>query len=165
MNFLIFCLAWWANVNAWKQLYMNKKIFYIIVSVLVMLGIAIYGYIKAVPGIEDESAPRPKIEISPLSFEFGEVEFGQVLRYSFSVKNAGNKTLEIRKIGTSCSCTTAEAEKTTLSAGEETNINVTYNTGLMGGVHGQGRQERIIYIKTNDPVTPQKEVTIYAYVE
>jgi hypothetical protein len=41
---------------------------------------------------------------------------------------------------------------------------VTYDTGAMSGAHAKGQQKRIIYIKSNDPINPQIEAMIYAYV-
>lgn len=131
----------------------------------IILGLAVYGYFKAVPAPSSQLENWPKIEITPTSFDFGEIEYGEVAEHVFNLKNLGSETLEIKRLSTSCGCTTAEVDKEVISAGEQTRLKVIYNTGLMSGSHAKGKQERIIYIKTNDPVNPQVEVTISAYVK
>lgn len=130
----------------------------------IVLGLAVYGYSKAVSPPSDQVESRPQIEITPSSFDFGEIEYGTVVEHIFDLKNLGSETLEILRLSTSCGCTSAEVDKEVIPAGEQTSLKVTYNTGLMSGSHAKGKQERIIYVKTNDPVSPQVEVTISALV-
>lgn len=130
------------------------------------MGLLIYGYSRATPGVKNQTTPRPKIEITPKSFDFGNVSFGQVVNYTFKVKNLGNEILEIKKVATSCACATAKTDKEKIEPGQTTELLVTYDTAAMGrGPHGKGKQERIIYVKSNDPVNPQVEVMIYANVK
>lgn len=142
---------------------MKKTIFLIILAIL---GMGIVGYFKAIPGASNQNENSPKIEISPASFDFGQVGFGQILNYTFLVKNTGKEILEIKRIGTSCGCTTAKIAKEKIEPGEEVALLVTYDTKAMGeGPHGRGNQERIIYVKSNDPANAQAEVIINAYVK
>lgn len=143
---------------------MNKKIAFLIV-LGIFFGLAVFGYFNAVPAPQDEAVSRPQIEMAPLSFDFGDVQYGQVAEHAFKIKNLGSEILEIKKIATSCACTSAEASKEKINPQEEADLLVTYNTGLMSGSHAKGEQERIIYIKTNDPINPQVEVVIHAYVK
>lgn len=137
-----------------------------LILVLIILGLAGYGYLKSVPGVENQAGNLPKIEISPKIFDFGEIEFGKVVEYGFKVKNSGNKILEIKRVATSCACTTAKIAKENISPGEETELLVSYDTAAMGrSSHGMGKQERIIYVKSNDPLNPQVTTMIYAYVK
>ncbi len=144
---------------------MNSKILFSIIFILGLTAVIFYGYTKATPpAISDENAP--KIEISPASYDFGQVDFGKIIDYTFKIKNSGQSPLEIKRIATSCGCKTAKASKTSLLPGEETDLLVTYDTAAMGsGPHGMGSQERIIYVKTNDPNTPQVSVSMTAYVK
>jgi len=93
------------------------------------------------------------------------IEYGQIVQYVFKVKNIGSEVLKITKTATSCGCTTVEIEKKSIEPGEEVNLKVEYNTGMMSGSHAKGRQERIIYVKSNDPASPQAEVVIKALVK
>ncbi len=144
---------------------MKPRTLFLIISVLVIVGIVISGYFKATPGVENQEENLPQIEITPKSFDFGVIDYGETVEYSFSVKNLGDEILEIKRVATSCACTTAEIEKEILSPSEETKLLVTYDTGAMSGPHAKGEQERIIYVKSNDPVNPQVEAMIYADVQ
>jgi len=142
----------------------DKTIFLIIIGVII-LGLTIYGYLKAIPGIEDQKASRSQIEITPNSFDFGNVKYGEIAEHTFKIKNIGDLVLEIKKVATSCACTTAEVGQMNLDSQQETELKVIYDTGAMSGSHAKGQQERIIYIRSNDPINPQIEVVITAFVE
>jgi hypothetical protein len=143
---------------------MKRKIIIFVILGLVILGLATYGYLRATPEVKDRSKNRPQIKITPQSFDFGEIEYGAVAEHTFEVKNLGTETLEIEKVATSCACTDAKVTPKKIASEEEAELEVIYDTGAMSGSHAKGEQERIIYIKSNDPVNPQAEVTIHAYV-
>ena len=135
----------------------------------VALGLlAIFGYFQAVGKREtspDQKISEPKILVEPEQWDFGEVKYGQVLEYTFKVKNLGEKDLEIKRVATSCACTTAKISQEKIEPDQETSLLVTYDTGAMGELHGRGKQERIIYVKSNDPEKPQVEVIIRAIIK
>ncbi|MFH1841214.1 MAG: DUF1573 domain-containing protein [Candidatus Nealsonbacteria bacterium] len=140
-------------------------IIFLIVGIiaLILLG---YGYFKATPGVgEGQSENFPKIEITPKYFDFGQASYGDVLEHVFKLKNLGKEPLEIKRVATSCSCTTAKVVEEIVAPGQETELVVTYDTGAMSGPHGMGDQERIIYVKSSDPLNPQVEITIHARIE
>jgi len=139
-----------------------KKLPYLFLVFLVFIGLGIYGYFKATSG---EAAVGSRIEIEPKNFDFGNVSYGETVKTSFAIKNNGQEVLEIKRIGTSCSCTTAKADKEKIDPGENAQILVSYDTGAMGEFHGKGKQERIIYVRSNDPLQPQIEVMISANVQ
>lgn len=140
----------------------NRK--FLLISFLIIISLGIYGYFKAVP-VPQSQKNLPRIETIPKFFDFGEVEYGKVLEYIFVVENKGEKNLKIKRVATSCACTTAKIEKKSLDPGEKTKLLVKYNTGAMSGPHGKGKQERTIFIQSNDPNNPQVEVVIYAFVK
>ncbi|MCP6718176.1 MAG: DUF1573 domain-containing protein [Patescibacteria group bacterium] len=142
---------------------MKLKIKPFLILITAILVLAIYGYFQSIPESE-QGQDVPKIELTSNFFDFGEVEYGKVLEHSFQVKNIGKKVLEIQRIATSCACTSAVINKEQINPNEQAELTVEYDTGAMSGPHGQGKQERIIYIKTNDPLNPQIEITINAYV-
>ncbi|KKL77114.1 hypothetical protein LCGC14_2038150, partial [marine sediment metagenome] len=53
----------------------------------------IYGYFKAMPGLDDSTEKYPIIEAVPDFFDFGEVEYGKIAEQTFKVKNSGSKRL------------------------------------------------------------------------
>lgn len=144
---------------------MKSKIIILVIIVLFICGLAIYGYFMAISGVEIQTDIRPKIEITPTFFDLEEIKYGDIVEHVFRVKNLGQKILEIKKIATSCACTTAKISKERIDPNEEIELIVTYDTGAMSDSHARGKQERIIYIKSNDPINPQIEVMIAAYVK
>ncbi len=140
---------------------MRFNIFLFFILGLIVFGIVVSGYFKAAPGVENQGRNFPKIEISPKVYDFGEINYGDVVSYNFMVTNLGNEILEIKRVATSCACATAKIEKERITPGEKVNLLVSYDSGLMP-LHGEGREERIIYLRSNDPVNPQVEVRIYA---
>lgn len=144
---------------------MNFKLKIFAVFILTVLALAALGYLKAIPAFRGQ-VNAPKIEISPMSFDFGDVEFRTIVTQNFKIKNSGNDALEIRRVATSCSCTTARVSQEEIAPGAEADLLVTYDTAAMGsGPHGKGKQERIIYVKSNDAANPQVEVKIEAVVK
>lgn len=143
---------------------------YYLIALIFSIGITAfiaYGYSQSIPNDTDgKNSNQPKIEISPSFYDFGEVKFGKIAEYKFIIENKGSKALEIKRLATSCSCTTAKTNKEILNPGEAADLFVSYDTAAMGsGTHGTGNQERIIYVKTNDPANPQATVKIHAYVK
>ena len=141
------------------------KLKLVLVLILFILMVAIYGYFKSIPGVENQTGDLPQIEVTPSSFDFGDVQYGQVVEYTFKVKNIGQALLEIKRVSTSCGCTSAEVSKEEIVPNKEADLLVIYDTGAMSGAHAKGEQERIIYIKSSDPINPQVEVIIYARVK
>lgn len=134
-------------------------------SAFLIISIAVFGYLKAVAPLSGNVADKPKIEVAPESYDFGDVKYGDKVDYTFRVKNSGGADLEILKVSTSCGCTTAEISKEKIAPGEEAELRVKFNSAAMGEVGAYGEQKRIIYIKSNDPPSPQKEINIKANVK
>ena len=143
----------------------KKTALLILAAVAVSLGIAALGYFKATPGAKSGATSGAKIEITPVKYDFGNIQYGQIVNYDFTVKNAGNEILKIKRVATSCSCTTAKVSLEKISPQETATLSVRYDSGAMGSAHGKGKQERIIYVRSNDALTPQIEVMIYANVQ
>lgn len=89
----------------------------------------------------------PKIEFEERNYNFGKVPKGQKqIEKEFVFKNTGNSDLKIRKIRTTCGCTTASPEKTVLKPGESSSFKAVFTPGSRRGV-----QRKSIYVITNDP--------------
>jgi Protein of unknown function (DUF1573) len=144
---------------------MRTKIILILIFILFFAGLVAYGYSRAVPGLKDAQEAHPAIEIESSDFDFGEIAYGDIFTHDFKVKNMGDAELKITRIATSCACTSAKIDKDILAPGEEATLSVRYESGMMSGDHAKGEQERIIYVKSSDPVHPQVEATIKGYVK
>jgi hypothetical protein len=132
--------------------------------------------------IERAPASRPIIEISPQSFDFGEVSQKEgVAETVFEIKNNGQSDLVIDKLETSCGCTSAsiiyqgrEGPKFTMpghGVSEEMKdwrviippadiayLKVYYDPAVHPDFRGDVIRE--IYIFSNDPVDFQKKVSV-----
>lgn len=70
--------------------------------------------------------------------------------FSYSFKNAGDKEVKILKITTTCGCTKAESDKPVYAPGESGKIIGIFEIG-----DRVGRQDKKIYITTDDAETPK----------
>ncbi len=74
---------------------------------------------------------------------------GSPVVHSFALTNAGDQTLTISSVRTSCGCTTTALAKRDLAPGESVALDATVNTaGFYGTV------SRTITVSSNDPVSP-----------
>ncbi len=96
----------------------------------------------------------PRIVVEPPSQDLGEIP-QEPLEITYTVRNEGGSPLVIEKLSTSCSCTRAEMDQSALDPGESAALRVTLDPGddnLYGDIL------RVIYIRSNDPQTPEAEV-------
>lgn len=110
--------------------------------------------------VDEVSESRPLIHFSETQHNFGKVNEGNIVEYSFVFKNAGGSTLNIKDVRTSCGCTAALVSKDNLAPGEEGTIKVELDTK-----NRSGKMSRTITVLTNDPVDPNKVLTVYAEIE
>ena len=88
----------------------------------------------------------PKASSQQMEYDFGSVEQGKLATHNFVLVNNGGDILKITDVHASCGCTVAKPDKSELTPGESTNIKVEFNSAGRSG-----KQEKIIYVKTNDP--------------
>jgi hypothetical protein len=99
-----------------------------------------------------------QIELSEIEYDFGEIPSTSPVSQTFHVRNAGQGTLEITGVSTSCGCTTAWVNRDRLGPGEATDLTVTYDPQAHGGQ--TGKFMRVVYVRSNDPETPEASLTI-----
>lgn len=98
----------------------------------------------------------PKIQIETVEYDFGDISQQKAEKVLW-VKNAGRQTLEIKRVSTSCGCTTASIDKTSIAAGESANLTITFDPNLMGEI---GPVEKVVYIRSNDPTNEEATITV-----
>jgi len=108
---------------------------------------------------------RPKAETTQTFFDLGEIKVSDVKQEDFSLKNIGNKPLQILNINSSCNCTFGQViykdlitkeygmhaqsgYVTEVAPGDTATVRVIYKPSLMPVY---GLVEREVYITTNDP--------------
>jgi hypothetical protein len=97
----------------------------------------------------------PKIEFKENSWDFGNVKQGKILTHSFIFQNSGDSTLLINRVLTSCGCAAALVSEKRIEPGKNGKIKVTLNTRGY-----EGMLSKYIYVESNDPKQPQKQLTI-----
>ena len=94
----------------------------------------------------EQLANAPKVVFENSSYTFGNIKPGQKVEYDFKLKNTGKSTLKIRKISTSCGCTTIVPKDKEIKAGQSSSIKAIFNSA---GKYGP--QNKSITVITNDP--------------
>ena len=102
----------------------------------------------------------PKITVTPIEYDFGDIIQGETVSHTFIITNAGWDTLKIAHVRASCGCTDASPEKNSLAPGESTNLLVSFNS--KGRI---GKQTKFVYIQSNDNDIPEMKLTFVGTVK
>lgn len=105
----------------------------------------------------------PNLVLGDTEVDLGEVINGEVLTLEIPVQNSGNEELVIEAVTTSCGCTSAEVQPTTIAPGDEGVLHIQYDSGAHGP-EANGPVLRQIFIASNDPDQPEAEFRILANV-
>lgn len=124
-------------------------------SVLLSAGVLIFAAALALPA---EQGPR--IQFESETHNFGKVMQGKILNHAFKYTNAGDSALVIQGVRTTCGCTVALVSGKRLNPGKNGVIKVSFDTTGYGG-----DTSKYIYVETNDPQSPQVQLTIVAAVD
>ena len=101
-----------------------------------------------------------KIFFPETQHDFGVVEEGKKLEYTFKFQNNGTESLVIKDVKTSCGCTAAVVSENTVKPGKDGSIKVNFDTK-----NRSGRNSKSITVVSNDTKEPNKVITIYADVQ
>jgi hypothetical protein len=77
------------------------------------------------------------------------------LAKDFVVRNLGNEPLQLEKPTTSCGCTAALPNESVVAPGGQTRLRVELQTRT-----SEGRLERTVYVRSNDPTRRVLEVKL-----
>ncbi len=131
----------------------------ILIGVVSLLGGAAYRYARSAP---EPPAQAGRIEITPASWDFGEIPPTAKVSHTFTVTNVGQGPLEITGVLTSCGCTTAEVDQDLLGPGQQTALRVTFDPQVHEG--STGRFLRLVYVRSNDLEMPEAQVEVHVTV-
>lgn len=104
-------------------------------------------------------AAAPRIVIEPDTFDFGTVRAGRVVEKEFLVRNHGGADLVILSLVSSCGCTGALTDSSTVKPGGSTALRVRFTAP-----DAPGRLQKSVLVKSNDPARPAFEVKIEARI-
>lgn len=107
---------------------------------------------------EKKSDDGPSIKFEKATHDFGDINQGDVVEYTFDFQNTGNEALVLSNVMTSCGCTVPQWPHDPIAAGEKSQIKVRFNsTGKMG------HQTKVIRVVSNSK-DGEARVTITANV-
>lgn len=92
----------------------------------------------------------PDIELIQTEVDFGQVPNGEIRSVNVEVRNLGTGALTIESVTTSCGCTTAKVEPTTIAPDGRGMLTVTFDSGAHGPSF-VGSVVRQVFIVSNDP--------------
>lgn len=105
-------------------------------------------------------AGAPAITFEEPVHDFGSVGPSTSSAFDFKFTNTGNAVLKIERFHAPCGCTIPELAKREYAPGESGVLKVRYNAPGSATT-----DKKPIYVYTNDPKTPQYELTIKAQIE
>lgn len=105
------------------------------------------------------AAAGPKVvPVEPVK-DAGAVPVGEKIVHDFQIRNDGDAVLQVTEVRAACGCTVADYDKT-IAPGQTGKVRVTVDTATFKGAIAKG-----VTVFTNDPQTPQLELTVKARVE
>ena len=128
---------------------------------------------------ETTQSERPKIKIESTNIDLGTMKVSDTKSEEISLENIGKKPLQITNVSTSCGCTSAQL----VINGEESPVfSMHGNTPWIGEIAPgekatlkaiyepakhpvQGKSEKTILFKTNDPENSEVQINLTAIVE
>lgn len=111
-------------------------------------------------GVPPEAVAGPRLVLEHTSHDFGEVTQGKIVEHRFPFSNGGDAELRIEDVSTPCGCTVALPDKKSLAPGESSYLDVTYDSAARSG-----DVERVVTVRSNDPVQPEMTLHLHARVD
>ncbi|HEY0371865.1 MAG TPA: DUF1573 domain-containing protein [Thermoanaerobaculia bacterium] len=137
---------------------MSKRLFSMTLALALTLTATFAGaQEKKATTTDTTKAPRLTL-VEPLK-DFGTVPKGEKIDWSFEVKNTGAADLEILAAKPSCGCTVADFDKI-IKPGQTGKVTAHVDT-----TNFAGPISKAVTLETNDPNTPNAQVTISAVVK
>lgn len=117
-----------------------KKSILLFLSVLFIFACSSNSEENAQVSMEDTTT----IEFPETEFDFGTIEQGELVTYTYKFKNTGDKPMLINEVHTSCGCTASSYSKEPVNPGSEGYIKVTFNSSGK-----RGNQYKIVTVISN----------------
>jgi hypothetical protein len=103
---------------------------------------------------------RPQIVVATSSVDFGPIAERRTMQVE--VRNTGRAPLQVLAVTSSCGCTTPAIGATTLAPRATTHLAITFDPVAHGPQAGPATHA--VYVRTNDPRTPEVEIAVTAVV-
>lgn len=166
---------------------MNSKIF--IIGIVVISSAILFGSYFIISKTSPQevkvasytslSKDKPKVEVKTTFFDLGKMKVSEQKTAEFTLKNTGNKPLQLFDISSSCGCTVGQISylgkdskefgmhsvgsfETPIAPNTVAKVKVKYRPYVMP-VYGQ--VERQVFVSTNDPTNPKLTFQVKAFVQ
>jgi len=104
-------------------------------------------------------APQPKMEVTPMTFDFGVIKEGVKSKATYKIKNTGAADLIIYDVRPTCGCTVANLSSKKIAPGEMATLDAVYDSHNASGI-----VHRFINVRTNDPANQNISLGLSANV-
>ncbi len=116
---------------------------------------------KNVDSLPKAKAGGPDLRADAYTYNFGFIEQGEHAERVFTLENKGTEDLVISGVETSCSCTQSSLPAgTRIPPGGKTCLTVGFDS-----IGREGGQSQIVYVHSNDPVSPTVQLRIGGIVK
>lgn len=106
---------------------------------------------------------QPQITVSETAIQLGDVVNGEIIERDLRVENSGDAALTIDAVTTSCGCTQASVEPTTIPPGGSGTLHIAFDSGAHGPAL-TGELIRQVFVVSNDPQQPELVVELSATI-
>ncbi|HKL67793.1 MAG TPA: DUF1573 domain-containing protein [Bacteroidales bacterium] len=104
---------------------------------------------------KEELENAPVFDLESTRYDFGEIKQREKADVEFKFRNSGKSDLIIRKVRSSCGCTSVTPSNTTIKPGESSTIKAVFSAGAR-----KGKQHKVITVITNDPEKSQVSLVV-----
>ena len=118
------------------------------ISKIVILAIMISSISYYSLQAQEKAGPEMDFEVK--EHDFGDIEQGDKVEYTFEFTNVGNQPLIIQNVLTTCGCTAPEWPRDPVKSGESASIKIKFNSAGKSGI-----QNKIIRIMSNAGQSPE----------
>ena len=126
--------------------------------VVLFFGLLLFSTAFAQEAADVTVKDGPKIVFSETTHDFGDIEQGEKVNYTFAFTNEGTQPLILSNVLTTCGCTATDWPRDPVAPSEGGTIAVTFNSaGKMG------KQNKVITVVSN-AVNSQERVSIVTNV-
>lgn len=101
-------------------------------------------------GVAIDEDKLPVISFEEDFHDFGKIKSGEKITYAFKFKNTGKSLLIISNVSTSCGCTVSAYPKQPINPGEESSVDVSFDSS---GRHGLQTKSITVYTNTMPTLT------------
>jgi hypothetical protein len=105
------------------------------------------------------AGPAPRIACDATVYDFGTADSTQTVRHAFVLRNAGDVSLRILEVDTTCGCVAGNLAGAILRPGESRPLDIRLSLDRRSGP-----LRKAIVVRSNDPRTPALELTIQGVV-